>query len=637
MSVHITAHGRTFHSEHKSGVNLAALLERAGLPLNTRCGGQAVCRGCRIILGAGVYRIGRETVTVGAGETRAALACQTRVLGADARVEAPATSLLETQGQIVDDFVLPAVPSDPTVRQITVTVPAPAPDAPASDWDRLAAALRHALPAEGVEVGLETLETLPLALRAGARVTVTAARLPDGWRVLEVAPAAAAEPGLVAAVDIGTTTVVVALADPARGAILRRAAQYNQQIKKADDVAARISFCQQPDDVRLLQNLVIQQTINPLLKQVCAAAGVAPERVLRLAVAGNTVMEHLFLGLSPESIGRLPFQAVRHVHPVCRARDLGLAMHPAGLVDVLPSIAGYIGGDVTADIHVAQLAQRPELTLLVDMGTNSEVVLSEAGRLAACATAAGPAFEGAGLLHGRRAAPGAIEHIAFGPDLDFQCTVIGGGRADGLCGSAIIDFVAEGFRGGLINAQGRFDIARLQQRGRYARIPLKRGATHACVLVAADDSATGHAIAITEMDLSQILKAKAATYAGMKTLLRLQDREFADVRRFILSGGFARHLDLRNAITLGLLPDLPLDRFEVIGNGALAGAYLALRDAAALPAMTALVRRPRVVELNRTADFENNFIDALLIPNLNAQEFPSVKISLGGSEAIRRI
>jgi uncharacterized 2Fe-2S/4Fe-4S cluster protein (DUF4445 family) len=202
--------------------------------------------------------------------------------------------------------------------------------------------------------------------------------------------------------------------------------------------------------------------------------------------------------------------------------------------------------------------------------------------------------------------------------------VIGGGRPDGLCGSASIDFMAEGFRSGLINPQGRFDLARLKQRGCYAHIHLKKGATHACVLVAADGSATGHAISITELDLSQVLKAKAATYAGMKTLLRLHGRRLADVRRCVLSGGFARHINLRNAVTLGLLPDLPLDRFEVIGNGALAGAYLALLDAAALPAMEALARRPRVIELNRTADFENNFIDALLIPNLNTEEFPSV-------------
>jgi len=625
MALQITTGERSLRVEHAAGVPLAALLERAGLPLNTRCGGQGVCHGCRVRLGAGTYRIGRETVTVLAdGAAREALACQTCVLSAEARVELPATSLLETAGQIVDDFVLPPAVPDATVRPCTVTVPPPAAEAPASDWERLAAALQAALPAEQVEIELGALRALPAALPADARVTATVAQDAAVWRVLDVAPAEVAAPPLVAAVDIGTTTVVVALADPVRGVILRRAAQYNQQIKKADDVAARISYCQRPEDLQRLQELVVQQTINPLLQQVCAAAGAAPERVVRLAAAGNTVMAHLFLGLSPASIGRLPFQAVRRVHPAYRARDLGLAMHPAGLVDVLPAIAGYIGGDVAADLHVAQLLPRPELSVLVDMGTNSEVILSAGGEALACATAAGPAFEGAGLLHGRRAAPGAIEHVAFGPALDFQCTVIGGGRPDGLCGSAIIDFVAEGFRCGLINAQGRFDVARLKQRGCYTHIHLKQGATHACVLVPAADSATGHAISVTEWDLSQILKAKAATYAGLQSLLRLQGRRRGEIRRFVLSGGFARHINLRNAVTLGLLPDIPLDRFEVIGNGALAGACLALLDRGALPAMTELVRRPRVVELNLTPDFENNFIDALLIPNLNADQFPSV-------------
>ncbi len=430
---------------------------------------------------------------------------------------------------------------------------------------------------------------------------------------------------LAAAVDIGTTTVALVLLDPATGHILARASQYNQQIRKADDISARISFCRTDSEVQVMQELVIQQTINPLLDEACAAAGVQAGRVQRLAVAGNTVMEHLFLGLPVESIGRLPFHAVRHIHPPCAAGTLGLAMAPDGRVDVVPSVAGYIGGDITADIHAAHLQALGGESVLVDIGTNSEVVYALDGRLLACATAAGPAFEGAGLLHGRRASPGAIEHVRCDAALAFQCDVIGGGPADGICGSGIIDFLAVGFRCGLISAHGRFDVARLQEAGRYALSPLARGSSHACVLVPAAASATGQAILVTERDIEQVLKAKAATYAGLKTLLALQGRSVRDIPRFVLAGGFARHIDLANAIALGLLPDLPLERFEVLGNGSLAGAYLALTDAAALPAMEKLSRLPQVVELNRTPDFEDNFIDALLIPNLNTMEFPSVR------------
>ncbi|MCX7007508.1 MAG: ASKHA domain-containing protein [Kiritimatiellaeota bacterium] len=554
MPLHIQLDRRRKSIAVDSRPTLAQLLEKAGIHLNLRCGGEGICGGCRVQLTAGTFRTDGQTLTLPAGSQHDAFACQTHVVSADAGILIPAASLLETGGQIVSDFHAPNANS---TQAVSATAP------------------------------------------------------------------------LAAAVDIGTTTVALVLLDPATGHILARASQYNQQIRKADDVASRISFCRTEAEVRVMQELVIQQTINPLLAEACATAGVQTGRVERLAVAGNTVMEHLFLGLPVESIGRLPFNAVRHIHPPCEAGSLGLAMHSRGRVDVVPSVAGYIGGDIIADIHAAHLLPRGGESVLVDIGTNSEVVYALGGRLLTCATAAGPAFEGAGLLHGRRASPGAIEHVRCDAKLDFQYDVIGSGKADGICGSGIIDFLAVGFRCGLINAHGRFDVERLKNAGRYVISPLARGSSHACVLVSANASANGQAVVVTERDIEQVLKAKAATYAGLKTLLTLQGRSVRDIPRFVLAGGFARHLDLTNAdltnaIALGLLPDLPLDRFEVLGNGSLAGAYLALTDAAALPAMEKISHQPQVIELNRTPDFEDNFIDALLIPNLNTEEFPSV-------------
>jgi uncharacterized 2Fe-2S/4Fe-4S cluster protein (DUF4445 family) len=230
------------------------------------------------------------------------------------------------------------------------------------------------------------------------------------------------------------------------------------------------------------------------------------------------------------------------------------------------------------------------------------------------------------LLHGRRAAPGAIEHVVISPELDFTYNVIGGGKPEGICGSAIIDFLAEGFRRGLINAQGRYDIEQLKRLGRHLHIRGRHGSSHACVFALADETATGHALVVTEHDISQVLKVKASTYAGLKTLLNLRGRTLHDIPRVVLAGGFARHINVANAITLGLLPDLPLERFETLGNGSLAGAYLAVRDVEALATMEQIARQPQVVELNLAADFEDNFIDAMLIPNLNRDEFPTVKV-----------
>ena len=563
MPIQVHIGGRRLTISAHEATTLASALDRAGIQLNLRCGGEGICGGCRVLLGAGTFLTDGQTLTLAASAQHEAFACQTYVISADAEISIPPASLLETSGQIVSDFHAPKQHSSPTAQATSASAP------------------------------------------------------------------------LAAAVDIGTTTVALVLLDPANGHILARAAQYNQQIRKADDVASRISFCRTEKEVRIMQDLVIEKTINPLLEEACATAGVKTKRVQQLAVAGNTVMEHLFLGLPVESIGRLPFNAVRHIHPPCEAGTLGLAMAPRGRVVVVPSVAGYIGGDITADIHAAHLLARGGESVLVDIGTNSEIVYALGGRLLACATAAGPAFEGAGLLHGRRAAPGAIEHVRCNANLDFQCDVIGGGKAVGICGSGIIDFLAAGFRRGLINAHGRYDVERLKRCGRYAHSRIARGSSHACVLVPASASATGHAVVITERDIEQALKAKAATYAGLKTLLTLQSRSVCDIPRFVLAGGFARHIDIANAIALGLLPDLPLDRFEILGNGSLAGAYLALTDATALPAMEKLSHLPKVIELNLTQDFEDNFIDALLIPNLNAEEFPSVS-ARGDSEHSRQ-
>ena len=554
IQVHIGECRLTITADEATTV--AAALDRAGIQLNLRCGGEGICGGCRVLLGAGTFLTDGQMLTLAAGTQHEAFACQTYAISANAEISIPPASLLETSGQIVSDFHAPKQLSTSTAQSTSAAAP------------------------------------------------------------------------LAAAVDIGTTTVALVLLEPATGHILARASQYNQQIRKADDVASRISFCRTEKEVRMMQDLVIKKTINPLLEEVCATAGVKTERVQQLAVAGNTVMEHLFLGLPVESIGRLPFNAVRHIHPPCEAGTLGLAMALRGRVIVVPSVAGYIGGDITADIHAAHLLARGGESVLVDIGTNSEIVYALDGRLLACATAAGPAFEGAGLLHGRRAAPGAIEHVRCDASLDFQCNVIGGGKADGICGSGIIDFLAAGFRRGLINAHGRYDVERLKSCGRYAHSRIACGKSHACVLVPAAASATGHAVVITERDIEQTLKAKAATYAGLKTLLTLQGRSVRDISRFVLAGGFARHIDITNAIALGLLPDLSLDRFEILGNGSLAGAYLALTDTTALPAMEKASHLPKVIELNLTQDFEDNFIDALLIPNLNVEEFPSVNANI---------
>jgi uncharacterized 2Fe-2S/4Fe-4S cluster protein (DUF4445 family) len=427
--------------------------------------------------------------------------------------------------------------------------------------------------------------------------------------------------GFGVAVDVGTTTVVAALIDLTNGKVASRESLYNQQILKADDIVSRISLCSEGGNLEALKDLVIDHTLNPLIHKLCATSGIGQKEIVHLAISGNTVMMHIFFGISPVSIGVIPFEPVSRTFK-STAEELGIDANPGALIEAVPAISGYVGGDITSDLHASSLQAKEGLTLLIDIGTNGEMVACLEGHMSACATAAGPAFEGAGLLHGARAASRAIDTIKYDADLDFELTVIGEPNPMGLCGSAIIDFIAEGFRCGLINNMGRLDVDLLKKRRRYESVC----DMHACVLVSAEGSATGESITVTEGDIAEILKAKAAIYGGMKTLLAEVGKTVFDIDHVVLAGGFARHINLENAICIGLLPDIGIDKYEVIGNGSLAGAALALLNQDTEQAYLELIEKPEIVTLNQTEHFTNYFQEALAIPNLDADDFPSLNL-----------
>ena len=422
------------------------------------------------------------------------------------------------------------------------------------------------------------------------------------------------------AVDIGTTTVVAALLDLSTGKTIHRESLYNQQILKADDVISRISLCNEKEGLDELQSLVVEHTLNPLLRKLSRKAKISRDEIIHVALSGNTVMMHLFFGLSPLPIGTVPFTPPSRTFEM-PAKDLGLCIHPEAVVEAIPAISGYVGGDIVSDLLVSNLPDRKGLAVLIDIGTNGEMVASLDGKMTACATAAGPAFEGAGLLHGMRAAARAIDTIEYNEQLDFKYTVIGDDPYPlGLCGSAIIDFIAEGFRCGLINFMGRYDIDLLKKQNRHTLV----GDMHACILVPAEQSASGEAIIITEFDLAEILKAKAAVYAGLKTLLIELGKTVSEIDQLVLAGGFAKHIRLKNAVAIGLLPDLDLEKYEIIGNGSLAGAALALLNQETQKTALELIDRPQTISLNLTPHFTNLYQEALALPNLDEEDFPSV-------------
>ena len=543
MAITIHFDGQSVAVESGSDRSVLELAREAGWHIDAQCGGRGSCGSCNVLLGEGRYRVFEEEIEITPEQRREVLSCQAIVLGNEAEVFIPRSSVISFDGaRITDEMAIP----EHTFRP----------------------------------------------------------RFPSGY-------------GL--AIDVGTTTVVAALLDLTTGEVIRRESLYNQQILKADDIVSRISLCSEAGQLEALKNLVIEHTLNPLIHKLCAKTGTDKNQIVHLAVSGNTVMMHIFFGASPVSIGVIPFEPVSRTFEET-ARTLGIDTHPDAIVEAVPAISGYVGGDITSDIHVCQSMEMDGLTVLIDIGTNGEMVACLDGQMTACATAAGPAFEGAGLLHGARAASRAIDTIRYDENLDFEFTVIGDPVPMGLCGSAIIDFIAEGFRCGLINFVGRYDIGLLKKKGRYESV----NGIHACILVPAEESATGESITVTEHDIAEILKAKAAIYAGFKTLVTERGKTVLEVSRLILAGGFAKHINLENAILIGLLPDIGTEKYEVIGNGSLAGATLALLDRSAAQAYLDLIDQPEIVTLNLTATFTNYFQEALAIPNLDEADFPNI-------------
>jgi len=414
-----------------------------------------------------------------------------------------------------------------------------------------------------------------------------------------------ARPGdLGAAIDIGTTTVVVLLTELTTGKIVASTADFNKQIQLGDDVVTRINLCHDDAMVATLQQAIVEQTIVPLLRQAVAKAGGKDNPIKCVAVAGNTTMLHLLAGVNPRSLGIAPFTPsfLDYRRISCPAlAEIGAP----GEVHLLPGCAAYVGADLSAGILASGLLYDEGPCLLVDIGTNGEIVLKHGDALYGCATAAGPAFEGAGMSSGMRAGDGAVAHIAMRA-LPFEINeeVIGKMNAQGICGSAYLDFLAQARAIGFLTSAGRFDLDAVPDAGPHL---VETADGHGTALRIAADSG----VMISELDVSKLLQAKAAIGAGILTLLNRAKVRVDELKTVYLAGGFGMHVNVRHAIACGLLPRMQEKQIQVIGNSSLGGTYLAMLDRGALAEMDRLRERMITVELNLEPEFESCYIDQL--------------------------
>ncbi|MGW8225939.1 MAG: ASKHA domain-containing protein, partial [Anaerolineales bacterium] len=429
-----------------------------------------------------------------------------------------------------------------------------------------------------------------------------------------------------AAIDIGTTTVTVWLVDLITGQVKAQTAQYNKQISRGEDVVSRIIFAGKDGGGEQLRNLVVD-SINELLDTACKRIKsdpvLLPDQILKATVVGNSTMIHLALGIPPEYIRLMPFTTTVNQVPPLLARELGLNLHPEATVDCLPGVASYVGADITAGVLSSGLDDTEQVTLFMDVGTNGEIVLGSREWLVTCACSAGPAFEGAGVANGMRATKGAIEDIWINDlNLEPSFRVIGDIKPRGICGSGLIALLAEMFLTGVIDKAGNFADSSKTSRIREG----EHGWEY--VICFADETGTGEDIAITHVDVDNLLRAKAAIYAGFSVLAKNVGIPLDWVEQVLIGGSFGKYINVEKAIEIGLLPDLPWDKFQFLGNTAVRGAYLALLDRQARQRIKEIAARMTYIELSADNTFYEAFMSALFLPHTDLTMFPTVEAAI---------
>jgi uncharacterized 2Fe-2S/4Fe-4S cluster protein (DUF4445 family) len=495
------------------------------------------------------------------------------------------------------------------------------------DLARLERELARAYDLRDLDVPLAVLRTLARTLReAEWRVTVVIDRGGARPRIVDVLPGDQTLSLYGAAVDIGTTTVTVYLVDLFSGQVVETAADYNGQIKRGEDVISRIVFASKGNGLVELQSLVAQ-TINKLVERTTLRRKIKPSEIYKMALVGNSTMIHILLGLPPEQIRLTPYITTINHPPTVLATELNLNIHPEAPVDCLPGVASYMGADITAGVLSSGTHDTDKVTLFLDIGTNGEMVLGTREWLVSCACSAGPAFEGAGVYQGMRATTGAIEEVYIHTQT-FEPTyrVIGGGtlRARGLCGSGLISLIAEMFITGVTDKAGNINLTLPTPRVRQG----EHGAEY--VIAWANESDTGEDIVITKPDIDNLLRAKAAIYAGYVMLAHSVGMTLKDVEQMLIGGSFGQYLNIEKAIEIGLLPDLPWDRFHFLGNTAARGAYMALLRRDARDEIAAIAKKMTYLELAADNAFNDQFMAALFLPHTDMTQFPSVgKVLIG--------
>ncbi len=507
---------------------------------------------------------------------------------------------------------------DPVVRAYPLKFKAPTLGDNRSPEKRLRDALSQELNQEQLYFPLQIARELPDVLpSSGYKVRAIVAKDHCGWRLCGCVPDEKPSKVLGLAVDLGSTSVVFYLVDLVSGKTIETLSKENPQRAHGEDILDRIIFAQR-GGLKQLQKEVID-LFNGSAKELCKKAEATTSELFFMSVAGNTTMCHFFLALDPSHICKEPYIPAVNRFDIIFPSELGLDINPNAPVYVLPNVGSYFGGDLIAGILASKMAEREEISLLVDVGTNAEVVLGNKDWLVACAGAAGPALEGGILSCGMRAQPGAIERVEISPvDLSVHIKTIGDEPPKGLCGSGIIDLLAAMFEAGLVDQTGKLMIQRDPSR------MTKIGHEWAYIVAFETETAHKQPVYITQSDIKNLIRSKGAMYTILNVVIQSVGITFDDIENFYVAGAFGNYIDPKKAITIGMLPDIPLERFKPLGNSAGKGAVRVLLDSSSMARIDEICDKITYLEMNVRGDFMNQLTGALFLPHTDLSRFPNV-------------
>ncbi len=604
------------------GKTLLEAAKEIGLDLQSVCGGRGTCGKCRVILRQGMNHLSpisnaeRQSLTESEIKNGFRLACQTIIEDQSTIVvEVPQQSRVGKQRLLLKGLER-QVELMPSVRKFVIHLKKPSLKEVKSDADRLLDTIRD-LTGKELKIDYETLKKIPHIIREG-NWTVTAILWMDR-ELISIKPGEYLRDLYGLAVDIGTSKLAAYLVDLNMGEIVATASAANPQIPYGEDVISRISFVMKGETNLEELHRVIVTGINQLIRESCEKARIQTEEICDSTIVGNTAMHHIFLGIPPTYVSLSPYPAALQSSVDIKARELGVQINRGAYVHVLPNIAGFVGADAVADALATEIYRSEAISMLVDIGTNTEIMLGSKDWLVACSCASGPAFEGAQIKHGMRAATGAIEHVWINPEtVEVGYKTIDDAKPSGLCGSGIIDAVAALLKAKIITLEGRFNSGLETPRIR------RNEKTVEFVIAWRDETSTKNDIVITQNDIREVQKAKAAIYTGASILMKRMDVKSQDIQKIFVAGAFGNYVDPQSGKIIGMFPDVPLQNIQFVGNTAGSGARMALLSTEMRRLAEEVAKRIEYLELGADPDFQKEFLNATYFPHKEFGRFPNV-------------